>query len=197
MTSLFEPRTHDEVLALVQGYPLAWVISREHNAPATPLPLLAECNGEGRIVSLFGHLARRNPQAAALQASPKALILFQGPQGYISGRLVSKGKWGPTWNYAVARFNVHVEFVPNEIDDALRALAAHLEADQLRPWTVERMGERYKDLQQYIIAFRAHVEHVDATFKLGQDETCETFEEIVAGHENKDLTRWMRRLRVD
>lgn len=195
MSSLFGPRNQSDILALVQGYPLAWVVSREHNAPATPLPLLAECDGDGRIVSLFGHFARRNPQVEALQASPKALILFQGPQGYISGRLVSKEKWGPTWNYAVARFDVHIEFVPNEIDDALRALAAHLEAGQAEPWTVERMDERYKDLQQHIIAFRAHVEHVDATFKLGQDETRETFEEIVAGHGNKELTKLMRRLR--
>lgn len=197
MNSIFRPRDETDVLALVQAYPLAWVVSRDHNAPATPLPLLAECDGDGRIVSLFGHFARRNPQVAALQASPKALILFQGPHGYISGRLVSKEKWGPTWNYAVARFDVRIEFVPDEIDDALRALAAHLEGGQPRPWTVERMGGRYKELQQYIIAFRAHVEHVDATFKLGQDETRETFDEIVAGHENKELTRWMRRLRAD
>lgn len=195
MSSPFGPRSESDILALVQGHPLAWVISREHNAPATPLPLLAECDGSGRIVSLFGHFARRNPQVEALKASPKALILFQGPQGYISGRLVSKERWGPTWNYAVARFDVRIEFVPNEIDAALRALAAHLEAGQAKPWTVERMGERYEELQQYIIAFRAHVEHVDATFKLGQDETWETFEEIVAGHSNKELTKWMRRLR--
>lgn len=197
MTSLFGPRTEADILALVQGYPLAWVISREHNAPATPLPLLAECDGDGRIVSLFGHFARRNPQVEALRASPKALILFQGPQDYVSGRLVSQQKWGPTWNYAVARFDVHIEFVPDEIDDALRALACHLEAGQPEPWTVERMSERYKELQQFIIAFRAHVEQVNATFKLGQDETRETFDEIVAGHDNKDLTSWMRRLRVD
>lgn len=197
MNSLFRPRDETDVLALVQAYPLAWVVSRDHNAPATPLPLLAECDGDGRIVSLFGHFARRNPQVAALQASPKALILFCGPQGYISGRLVSKERWGPTWNYAVARFDVNIEFVPDEIDDALRALAAHLEAGQARPWTVESMGERYKELQQHIIAFRAHVEHLDATFKLGQDETRGTFEEIVTGHENKELTSWMRRLRAD
>lgn len=195
MSSLFGPRSESDILALVQACPLAWVVSREHNAPATPLPLLAECDGGGRIVSLFGHFARRNPQVEALKVSPKALILFQGPQDYISGRLVSKERWGPTWNYAVARFDVRIEFVPNEIDAALRALAAHLEAGQAEPWTVERMGERYEELQQYIIAFRAHVEHVDATFKLGQDETRETFEEIVAGHSNKELTKWMRRLR--
>lgn len=195
MTSPFDPRTPDDVLTLVRSQPLAWVISLDLAAPATPLPLLAECDADGRIVSLFGHFARRNPQVAALQASPRALILFQGPHSYVSPRLVSKPAWGPTWNYAVARFTTRIEFVPDEIDAALTQLAAHLEAGQEEPWTVSRMGARYEELQQYIIAFRAHVEDMHATFKLGQDETPETFADIVRNHDNPALVEWMRRMR--
>lgn len=197
MTTAFDPRSHDDVLALVREHPLAWVVAREGDAAATPLPLLAECDGDGRIVSLLGHLARRNPLHAALQASPRALVLFQGPQGYIPPRLVAKPDWGPTWNYAVARFDVQVEFVPAETDAALEKLAAHLEAGRTQPWTVERMGARYDQLRQHIIAFRAHVTHCHATFKLGQDETPGTFEEILAGHDDAALVAWMRRMRGD
>lgn len=197
MSSPFSPRSGQDVLALVESYPLAWLVSQDHGAPATPLPLLAECDGTGRIVSLFGHFARRNPQVAALQASPRALALFQGPQGYVAPRLVGNPTWGPTWNYAVARFDVRVEFVPDEIDAALEQLAAHLEAGNDDPWTPGRMGERYGVLREHIIAFRAHVEHVDATFKLGQDETAETFGEIIERHDDPALVEWMRRLRAD
>lgn len=197
MIAPFDTHRHEDVVALVGQYPLAWVISHDADVAATPLPLLAECDSDGRIVSLFGHFARRNPQVAALQASPRALILFQGPQGYVAPRLVAKPDWGPTWNYAVARFQVRVEFVPDEIDDALQRLAAHLEADQTDPWTVDRMGRRYEQLREQVISFRAHVEHMQATFKLGQDETAKTFREIVAGHENAQLREWMWRVRPD
>ncbi|MCW5580018.1 MAG: FMN-binding negative transcriptional regulator [Luteimonas sp.] len=197
MSSPFDPRSHADTLELVRQYPLAWIVSREGDAPATPLPLLAETAGDGRIVSLLGHFALRNPQVAALQAAPRALALFQGPQGYVAPRLVSKPDWGPTWNYAVARFEVRVEFVPGENDFALEHLAAHLEAGRDDPWTVDRMGVRYAQLRQHIIAFRAHVLDVCATFKLGQDETRGTFEEIVAGHDNAELCAWMRRMRGD
>lgn len=197
MSSPFAPRSHEDVLALVRSAPLAWVVSHDHGAPATPLPLLAETGEDGRIVSLFGHFARRNPQVAALQASPRALVLFQGPQAYVAPRLVSNPTWGPTWNYAVARFDVRIEFVPDEIDAALEQLAAHLEAGHADPWTPRAMGERYHRLREHIIAFRAHVEQVHATFKLGQDETPETFAEIVEGHHDRALTEWMRRLRRD
>lgn len=197
MSSPFDPRSTEDVLALVRSEPLAWVVSHDHAAPATPLPLLAECDADGRITSLFGHFARRNPQVAALQASPRALVLFQGPQGYVAPRLVSNPTWGPTWNYAVARFQVRIEFVPDEIDAALEQLAAHLEAGRGDPWTPAHMGERYFQLREHIIAFRAHVEHVHATFKLGQDENPQTFGEIIQGHDNPALVEWMQRLRGD
>ena len=194
MSSPFDPRSHADVLALVRRHPLAWVVPRAGDVPATPLPLLAECDGDGdgRIVALFGHLALRNPLVEALRAAPRALLLFNGPQGYITPRLVSKPDWGPTWNYAVARFDVQVEFVPDETDASLVRLAEHLEAGHDTPWTVERMGPRYAQLRQHIIAFRAHVVQAHATFKLGQDEAPATFEEIVDGHPDASLVEWMR-----
>jgi transcriptional regulator len=175
----FTPRSPEDVVRLIADHPLAWVISRDFQA--TPLPLLAETDASGSIVSLLGHCARRNPQVAALETNPEALILFQGPHGYISPRLVSNPTWGPTWNYAVARFEVDIIFVPDETDVAVRRLAAHLERVRPDPWRVEEMQHRYGELLPRIIAFRARVRALHATFKLGQDETDGTFREIVTG----------------
>lgn len=197
MNGPFDPRGPEDILALVRAHLLAWLVPREGDAAATPLPLLAECDGDGRVVSLFGHMARRNPLHAALQAHPRALVLFQGPQAYVPPRLVSKPDWGPTWNYAVARFETLVEFVPDETEASLRQLAAHLEQDRAEPWTVERMGPRFAQLSQQVIAFRAHVQGAHATFKLGQDESRTGFDEIVAGHGDAALVEWMLRLRQD
>ena len=128
---------------------------------------------------------------AGLQAEPDALILFQGPQGYISPRLVLNPTWAPTWNYAVLRFEVTVEFAPHETDAAVRCLAAHLERERGNPWRVEELGSRYGQLLPHIIAFRAHVHAVRATFKLGQDEERATFNEIVAGLADSPLAQLM------
>lgn len=83
----FTPKSHADVLALIAEHPLAWVVSRDFDA--TPLPLLAELDEEGRLRSLIGHYARRNPQVAALRRDCRALILFNRPQGYVSPTLVS------------------------------------------------------------------------------------------------------------
>ena len=183
----FSPRSASDVVALIAADPLAWVVSRDFDA--TPLPLLAECDDEGRLVSLFGHFARRNPQVAVFERDPAALILFGGAQGYVSPTLVSNPQWGATWNYAAVRIVADLVFVPAETDASVRRLADHLEPDGA--WRVEAMGDRYNLLIQHIVAFRATVRSCEATFKLGQDETDKTFAEIVRNHANADLVRAM------
>jgi transcriptional regulator len=190
----FVPREPADVPALVDAYPLCWVVSAgPEGQAATPLPLLAERGPDGGVVELFGHFALSNPQVALLRRQPRAMILAQGPNGYISPRLVSNPTWGPTWNYAVARFDVEIRFVPEENDAALRRLAAFLERDAAQPWTVDRMGARYAELSRYIVAFRATILAEHARFKLGQDETPGTFDEIVAGLGDQALAAWMTR----
>jgi transcriptional regulator len=185
----FAPKSSEDVTRLIEQYPLAWVIGSDFKA--TPLPLMAETDAAGAVTALIGHFARRNPQVAALQASPRALILFQGPQGYISPRLVSKPAWGPTWNYAVARFEVKIEFVADEMDEHILSMAAHLEGHRQDPWVPSEMGPRYADLRRYIIGFRAHVQAAHSTFKLGQDEDAATFAEITAALGEDPLAKWM------
>lgn len=190
----FLPRRDADILRLIANYPLAWVVSMgEAGRAATPLPLLAETDADGRITALFGHFARSNPQVALLEHQPEAMILFQGPQGYIAPRLVSNPIWGPTWNYAVARFDVTVAFVPEETEAAVERLAAMLERDRPEPWTPARMGARRAELAKRIIAFRAHVTAAHPRFKLGQDESAQTFDEIVAGLDDAALAAWMTR----
>lgn len=184
---MFDPAAPEDVSKLIAEHPLAWVISRDFQA--TPLPLLAEHDGAGRLVSLLGHFSKRNPQIQSFERDPSALILFSGPEGYISPTLVSSPKWGPTWNYAVARFEATIEFIPHDNADAIAKLVDHVEPEGR--WSVERMEERYDALVKGIVAFRAHVTAERATFKLGQDEKSETFSQIVEGVDNRALAQWM------
>ncbi len=162
---------------------------------ATPLPLLAETDAEGRVVSLFGHFARRNPQVAALEHNPRVTCLFQGPHGYVSPRLVSQPQWGPTWNYAVVKFDGEVTFVPEETGVAVDRLTAAMEGLGEGAWAVTDLGARYDQLVRHIIAFRVHVGEPQARFKLGQDERPAVFDDILAHHPDAALTDWMRKTR--
>ena len=189
----FEPRSEADLLRLIEECPLAWVVCTGGAAfGATPLPLLAETDGTGRINALFGHFALSNPQVDLLRAQPRATVLFNGPQGYISPELVSQPRWAPTWNYVTAQFDVEVEFLPAENDAALKKLVTHMERARRDPWRIERMGERYAQLVSRIIAFRAHVRTGRGRFKLGQDESPQTLSELLAGLNDPELVRWMK-----
>jgi transcriptional regulator len=190
----FEPRTEADLVQLIDEYPLAWVVSTDAAGfAATPLPMLPEPDSSGRIVSLLGHFALSNPQVALLRTAPRATILFMGPHGYISPALVSKPDWGPTWNYASARFDVDIEFLPEENDRALERLVARMERDRRDPWTISRLGTRYATMVRRIVAFRAHVRSAKGRFKLGQDESPQTLAELLTNLDDAALVRWMRR----
>lgn len=188
----FEPRTEADLLQLIEEYPLAWVVSVGSSGyGATPLPMLAEPRPDGKIASLLGHFALSNPHVAMLRSAPQATVLFMGPQGYISPELVSKPGWAPTWNYAVAQFDVQIELLPGENARALEKLVHWMERDRQVPWTIARMGDRYDLMVKQILAFRAHVRRARGRFKLGQDETPQTRTEVLKKLGNADLVRWM------
>jgi transcriptional regulator len=190
---MFEPRCEADIVRLVDEYPLAWVVSTSVSGfGASPLPLLAETNSSGRIESLIGHIAIANPQVSELRTFPLATILFMGPHGYISPELVSKTDWAPTWNYATARFDVEVEFLPQETEQLVERLVRRMERDRRNPWTVRQMGPRYAQLAQRIVGFRAHVKAAYGRFKLGQDESQRTLSDILSGLQDAALARWMK-----
>lgn len=195
MAGPFDNATSQDIADLIRAYPLAWVVSHGSGGfAATPLPLLVDLGEDGTVVRLVGHFARSNPQVAAIEQDPRVLILFQGPQAYISPSWISDRTWGPTWNYATVQIEADVRFLPDEADNALGRLVEAMEAGRPNAWSIAEMGERYQRLRQGIIAFHADVRSVRARFKLGQDERPAVFAEILAGSGDDALTAWMRRL---
>lgn len=186
MTALYDPRDPADIRQLIAEYPLGWLVSRDFHA--SPLPLIAETDTDGDVVALFGHCALRNALVGDFRADPHGLVLFNGPAGYVPTTLLSKPDWAPTWNYAVLRFRVVVEFVGDETRDAIEQLVAKMEGGA---WSTSSLGPRYEKMLDQIIAFRAHVRSAEHSFKLGQDESTQGFSEIVAGHDDRTLVQWM------
>lgn len=197
---IFAPASDEQVLRLVLQHPLAWVVSLDAgNFRATPLPLRPRVGAGGRIEALEGHLARSNPQWAALQKDARALLLFSGPQGYISPSWISNRSWAPTWNYAVVQFLVTIAFdeTPARLDAHLDDLVGAMERGRPNAWNAMEMGGRYDMLKKRIVPFDAKVVEQRAKFKLGQDENDSVYGEItaaLAGSGADRLLAWMQEL---
>src|SRR3546814_20876758 len=125
MTSPYNPRDAADVRQLIADYPLAWLVSRDFHA--SPLPLIAETDAHGAESSLVGHCGRRNPLVGDFRSDPSGLMLFTGTEAYVPPALLSQYDWDPTWNYAVRRFRVAIEFVEDDTKDAIERVVANKE----------------------------------------------------------------------
>lgn len=202
--STFAARCPGDVADLARAHPLAWLVSHGGGGLlATPLPLLVHTDADGRLSALEGHFARSNPQVAALRADPQALLLWMGPQGYVSPSWMADRTQAPTWNYASAQCRVRITF---DDDDAalcahLQALVAAHEAGRTAAWQPAEMGARYATLAARIVAFRAEPVDLRERFKLGQDERHDVYADILGGLQRSGsaqaLCDWMRRFNPD
>lgn len=183
MSSRFVPGNDAQVTRLVSRYPLAWIVSPDNPTSATPLPLRPEQVDEDRIVTLIGHYSRANPQVAQLQKSPRATLLFMGPNAYVSPSWFTDRTQAPTWNYACASYDARIEFLDNheDLDRIVRDLVEAMEGSLPNRWRIEEMHARYEQLLRRIIPFRAHILAANAKFKLGQDERDDVYPEIIHG----------------
>jgi transcriptional regulator len=132
--------------ALMRARPLAALVSAgAAGLYATHLPTVLKEQGPHGVIEC--HLARGNPHWKDLAAGNEALLIFQGPEAYITPNwYLSKAEHGkvvPTWNYAV----VHAYGRPEKIEDKawLRRHVSDLTAQQERseatPWALSDAPE--------------------------------------------------------
>lgn len=190
MSGPFEDFTAEDVRRLIAHHPLAWVCA---GGEASQLPLIGEYDGGGRLLALIGHLGRRNPLCERLQADREALILFSGPDAYVSPEHAGLRDWGPTWNYANLRIRTEVTVDEALTDFSLDLLTAAMEKDRAEPWTRDAIAHRYAGMARAIIGFRATVRSIEGRFKFGQDESDDVYRSIVDHLPDREVAAWMRR----
>ena len=198
--TLFQSRHPSDLIDLVAQHPLAWIVSGPADGlSATPLPVQLECDTEGQPLRLLGHFGRNNPQWKTFLDAPRATVLLIGPNGYVSPSWLADRTRAATWNYATAVFEVEIELrdTPEDAERLLTGLIADLERDRPGAWSADDMRARFDGLAKGIVGFHARILSTQATFKLGQDERDDVFDDILRGLWNtrqETLAHWMRRL---
>jgi transcriptional regulator len=180
-----------EMHALMRARPLVTLVSGgAAGLYATHLPTVLK-DGDCYGVIEF-HLSRGNPHWKYLTECDEALIIFQGPEGYITPNWYpSKAehqKVVPTWNYAV----VHAYGRPEVMQDVdwLRGHVAELTAQQerseARPWALTDAPERYIEVMlRGIVGFRFVITRLEGKWKMSQNREMKDREGVVKGLENR------------
>src|SRR5262245_1788285 len=160
---------------LIRAHPLGTVITAGPGGlMANPIACLLYAEGE--LGTLRLHLARANPQMLELQRVEECLVVFQGPQSYVTPEWYATkretGKVVPTWNYLA----VHVWGQPRVIEDAswLRRqvgdLTAFQEHARLKPWAVSDAPNDYIAAQlKGIAGVEIPIARIEGKWKLSQN----------------------------
>ena len=183
---IFQPKDIEGLGEFIRQQPLASLVScLADDIEATPLPLLAELDPEGNVVTLVGHMVRSNRHVEMLEQSPRAIAVFLGAHGHISPSWMRDRTQAPTWNFETAHFVVDVSFAHTQ-DETAEAVARLLDAmEEGRPnrWHSSELGPRYDQLIKHIVGFKAKVVDARIKFKLGQNERADVYEDILSGLE--------------
>lgn len=176
--------TREEVLlAHIDRHDFGLLVTQGGGLIASQVPFLTERRA-GKLY-LLGHLARPNPQCAALEQG-EALVVFSGPHAYISPSWYGAGPAVPTWNYA----SVHAYGAARAISDKawLRDLLLRLserhETREAAPWRMQDQPDTFLDgMLNGIVGFEIAVSRLEGKFKLSQNRPAGDRPRIIAALE--------------
>ncbi|UFN47558.1 FMN-binding negative transcriptional regulator [Roseomonas sp. OT10] len=153
---------------------------------ATPLPLFLVAE-EGPHGTLYGHLARANPQWRRPPLG-EALAIFQGPDAYVTPSWYATkrehGKVVPTWNYVAVHAYGPAEFFEDEarlLEVVTRLTALH-EGPRPEPWSVSDAPEGFVRAQlRGIVGLRLPIARIEGKRKMSQNRSAEDRAGVAAG----------------
>lgn len=174
---------------LIRAYPLGMLVIQGDAPTADLVPFaLYPDEGEAGLGVLRAHVARANPAWRALAAGAECLVVFQGPEAYISpswyaSKAVSH-KVVPTWNYAM----VQVRGTARVVEDAawLRRLLGDLteiqENGMPEPWSMSDAPAEFVDgLLKAIIGIEIPIASIAGKWKVSQNRSAADAAGVVAG----------------
>lgn len=174
--------------ALIRSHSLGLLITAGPGGlQANHVPFLIDADASERG-TLRAHLARANPQCQELAAVTECLVVFQGPQHYISPSLYptkrETGKVVPTWNY----ITVHAWGGPKVIDDPLWLrrqvddLTLHKERSRAAPWSVSDAPASFVAAQiKSIIGLEIPIARIEGKWKVSQNRPAVDRAGVIAG----------------
>jgi transcriptional regulator len=161
---------------LIRNHPLGLLITAGPGglqANQVPFVLYADASKRG---TLRAHVARANPQWKELAAVEQCLVVFQGPQRYITPSWYAtkqeNGKVVPTWNYVT----VQAWGRPRAIEDTawlrrqVEDLTDQNEGRFPEPWKVSDAPEPYFQSQlKGIVGIEIPIDRLEGKWKVSQN----------------------------
>ena len=161
---------------LIRAHPLGLLITAGPGGlMANPIPFVLDAAASERG-TLRAHLARANPQWRDLGAVEECLVVFQGPQAYVTPSWYATkqetGKVVPTWNYATVHAWGRPQIMDSEgwLRSQIDALTAQKEEPRALPWQVADAPEAFVAAQiKGIVGIEIPIARIEGKWKVRQN----------------------------
>jgi transcriptional regulator len=171
-----------ELRRVIQQNPWATLIATgDDGLVASHYPVLLDPDRDD--LTVVGHVGK--PDDAVLHLGERELLMiFQGPNGYISPSWYGDVRAVPTWNYTA----VHLAGIPEIVDTQanltiLDDLVTHFERQLPQPrmmWQAPNTEEFVRALEMGTVGFRMTPTRVSAKRKLSQNKPDSIVESVIA-----------------
>ncbi|HEX4234101.1 MAG TPA: FMN-binding negative transcriptional regulator [Caldimonas sp.] len=129
--------------AFVRDHPLGLLVTqtRSGDIDANSVPFILDAEGDAPGV-LRAHVARANPVWTTARDDVDALVVFQGPHGYVSPAWypskAEHGKVVPTWNYLMVQARGRLRAIDDRawLREFVTRLTDRHESGRTAPWAV-------------------------------------------------------------
>jgi len=187
----FDEKRLDVLHALVRRHPFGLLVTQTADGPsANGIPFLLDPDGAAGLGTLRGHVARANPVWREAATDVPSLVVFQGPDAYVSpGWYPTKAEHGkvvPTWNYVMvqARGQLRIRDDPAWLLQLVTRLTERHEAARSAPWAVSDAPADYvQTMLRAIVGIELELTALSGKWKVTQNRSAPDRAGVVTGLE--------------
>jgi transcriptional regulator len=162
--------------ALIKAHPLGLLVTfGSDGLEANPIPFVLEASASS-LGTLKAHLSRANPQWRNFDPAQEALVVFQGPETYITPSWYAAkrehGKVVPTWNYAIvqARGRLTIRDDPDWLLQQITTMTDMHEAPRPEPWNVNDAPAPFVAAQlKGIVGIEIEITGIEGKWRVSQN----------------------------
>ena len=178
----------EQLLDFIEAHPFgALVTAATDGLFATHLPFVV-ARARGAHGVLEGHIARANPHHAQVLASDEALVIFTGPDAYVTPSWYpSKAEHGrvvPTWNYVAVHVYGTLRFTHDAayLQRHLHELTTRHESGRDHPWAVgDAPAEYVSQLERAIVGVELTITRLEGKWKMSQNRSAADVDGVIRG----------------
>jgi transcriptional regulator len=174
--------------ALIGAHPLGLLVtSGRTELLANPIPFVLDPEASP-LGTLKAHLSRANAQWRDFDPDREALVVFQGPEAYITPSWYEAkrehGKVVPTWNYAMVQAygRIRIKDDPEWLLRQISAMTARQESARPEPWAVGDAPASFVAAQiKGIVGIEIDIARIEGKWKVSQNRSEADRRGVAAG----------------